>query len=200
MKKKSSNFLFNFISPIYGLFYNSQKKNYRKNLALLRTHISLSNFNSVIDVGCGTGAMCSALKETFCEVTGVDPALRMLQIGMKKKENKDITFIECQTCHSMPFNDKSFDISIASYVAHGLKKDERQILYNEMSRLSKEYVLFFDYNERRSILTNIVEWAEGGDYFNFIKTVGTELENAFESVMEIKLDKRASWYICKPKK
>lgn len=198
MKNKKNNFLFNFIAPVYALFYKSQKKTYTKDINILGKYIDITSFTSIIDIGCGTGAMCAAFNEKIQSVTGVDPAVKMLNIGKKKKENKDITFVECNTCATIPFKDKSFDLSVASFVAHGIKPSERQTLYTEMSRLSKHYVLYYDYNEKRSIITSIVEWFEGGDYFNFIKTVKKELNNSFLSVEEIKLDKSASWYICKP--
>ena len=196
--KKSGNFLFNFIAPIYGLFYNSQKKNYKITIDNIRDELDLSNFESIIDVGCGTGALCSVLNQEGLHVTGIEPAIRMLKIGSKKEENKDISFVECSTCSSLPFKDKSFDLSIASYVAHGLQPSERKQLFLEMNRLSKHYVIIHDYNEQRAFFTNIIEWFEGGDYFNFIKTVKTELNEHFKSVKVINVKKQASWYICEP--
>lgn len=29
-------------------------------------------------------------------------------------------------------------------------------------------IKFHDYNKKRSLITDIAEWLEGGDYFNFI--------------------------------
>ncbi len=199
MSKKQNNFLFNFIAPVYGLFYNSQKKNYVQNIKVLRKYLNISEYKSIIDIGCGTGAMCAALNKEGIKVTGVDPATKMLNIGRKKKENKNIEFVECDTCEKLPFTDKIFDLSVASYVAHGLKPEQRITLYSEMSRLSKHYVIYYDYNEKRAWLTSVIEWFEHGDYFNFIKNVKTELNENFELVQEIKLNKQASWYVCTPK-
>ncbi len=193
-----SNFLFNFISPVYGLFYNSQKKKYRTSLEKVKKDFDISSFNSVIDVGCGTGALCSVLNETKISVTGVDPAKRMLNIGARKEENKDIEFVQAGTNSMLPYDDKKFDISIASYVAHGIKADKRKSLYLEMSRVSKRYVILYDYNSNRGFFTNIIEWAERGDYFNFIKNVKSELNENFKSVKIIDVDVRAALYICEP--
>lgn len=198
MKKKKENFLFNFIAPFYGLFYNFQKKNYKTTINNVRKEINLSDYKNIIDVGCGTGALCSVLNEEGLQVTGIDPALRMLNIGLKKTENKDINFIECSTCSKLPFSDKSFDISIASFVAHGLHPEERKQLYLEMGRLSKHYVIIYDYNNRKAIITSIIEWFERGDYFNFINVVQTELDEHFKTVKVIKITKQTSWYICVP--
>ena len=197
-KKAESSFLFNFIAPIYGLFYEGQKKQYAESLQKLKEVVDITKYNNIIDVGCGTGALCSVLFQEGLKVTGIDPAIKMLNIGSKKKENKDIEFINACACRELPFPDKAFDLSVASYVAHGLKPEERQVLYIEMSRISKRYVIFYDYNEKRAFFTSIIEWAERGDYFNFIKKVKIELNAGFKTVQEIKLDKQASWYLCEP--
>ncbi len=199
MKKKANdNFLFNFIAPIYGLFYNSQKKNYKITIDNMHNELDLSKYNTIIDVGCGTGALCSVLNKEGLNVTGIEPAARMLKIGIKKDENKEINFNECGTCSKLPFEDKSYDLSIASYVAHGLHPEERKKLFLEMGRLTKHYVIIHDYNDTRGFFTNIIEWLEGGDYFNFIKVVQSELNEHFKSVRVINVKKQAAWYICEP--
>ena len=198
-KRKSGNLLFNFIAPIYGLFYNSQKKNYKGIIDNIRNEFDISKFDNIIDVGCGTGALCSVLIKEGLEVTGIEPASRMLKIGSRKTENKEVSFIGCKSCETLPFEDKSFDLSIASYVAHGLQKEERNQLFSEMNRLTKNYVIIHDYNANRAIPINIIEWLEGGDYFNFIKIVKTELSLHFKTVKVVDVKKQAAWYICEPK-
>jgi ubiquinone/menaquinone biosynthesis C-methylase UbiE len=198
MKKKNGNFLFNFIAPIYGLFYNSQKKNYKITIANMKEIIDISKYKNIIDIGCGTGALCSVLNQEGLEVTGIEPAVRMLKIGSKKIENSKINFVECSTCSKLPFEDNSFNLSIASYVAHGLHPEERIQMFKEMSRLTKDYVIIHDYNNQRRFFTNIIEWLEGGDYFNFIKVVQTELNEHFKSVKVVNVKKQAAWYICEP--
>ena len=141
---------------------------------------------------------CSVLNKEGLEVTGIEPAVRMLKIGLKKNENSNINFLECSTCSKLPFEDNSFNLSIASYVAHGLHPEERNQMYLEMSRLTKDYVIIHDYNNQRGFFTNIIEWLEGGDYFNFIKTVQTELKEHFKTVRVVNVKKQAAWYICEP--
>ena len=199
MKKKSNdNFLFNFIAPIYGLFYKSQKKNYLITIENMREEINIADYNNIVDVGCGTGALCSVLNQEGLQVTGIEPAEKMLKIGSKKAENSNIDFVKCGTCSKLPFPDKSFDLSIASYVAHGLKPHERKQLFLEMKRLTKHYVIIHDYNDERAFFTNIIEWFEGGDYFNFIKVVQSELNEHFKTVRVVNVKRQASWYICEP--
>ncbi len=196
--KRGKKGLFDKIAPIYGLFYGYQKWHYRGLLERVHGEVDLSHYKKIIDVGCGTGALCSVLNQRGFVVTGVDPALRMLKIGENKRENRGIEFIQASALTRMPFADKSFDVSIASYVAHGLKSYERKVMYAEMSRISKHLVIIYDYNHNKSRLTSIVEWLEGGDYFNFVKKAKAEMEDSFQQVRILNVSPGGAWYICVP--
>lgn len=202
---KESSVLFNAIAPIYGLFYHRQKKRFQEVIDRVSSELDLSIYESILDVGCGTGALCSVLREKGLSVTGMDPAENMLQIAKMRTANNDIRFIQANVLRRLPFEDKSFDLSIASYVAHGLQKSERKQMYIEMGRVTKNKVIIYDYNQKRSLPTSIIEWLERGDYFGFIKTAEHEMKNCvsemkgcFSEVRVIEADIRACWYICTP--
>lgn len=206
MRKANNNFLFNFIAPVYGLFYNKQKNRYREVLARFLLDWRQQGYASILDVGCGTGALCSVLNAAGLSVTGIDPAEKMLSIAKRQPENQDIRFLQANALVRLPFEGKSFDISIASYVAHGLQKSERMKLYAEMSRVTRSSVIIYDYNQTRSLMTSFVEWLERGDYFRFIKNpkgdmedCGSELGKCFSEVRVLDVDKRAAWYVCTPR-
>lgn len=116
----------------------------------------------------------------------------------KKKSPAGITYLQADAVTPLPFADKSFDICTASYVAHGLKADERKALYAETGRLADRFVILYDYSGGRSPLTNLIEWLEGGDYFNFIRSAEDELRAAFAEVTVVPADVRAAWYVCVP--
>jgi ubiquinone/menaquinone biosynthesis C-methylase UbiE len=191
--------LFDKIAPIYGWFYGYQKWHYRGLLERVQDEVDLSRYKRIIDVGCGTGALCSVLHQRGFVVTGVDPALQMLKIAGNKRENRDIEFIQASALERMPFADKSFDVSIACYVAHGLRNCERKVMYAEMSRVTKHRVIVYDYNDKRSLLTSIIERLEGGDYFNFIKVAKAEMEESFHEVQVLNVGPRGAWYIGVPR-
>lgn len=200
---KDSTFLFNTIAPIYGLFFRMQKKLYRRVIDQVVNDIDLKSYKNILDVGCGTGALCSVLVENGLSVTGVEPAEKMLRIA--KHQVKNCHFMQASVLDSLPFEDKSFDVSIASYVAHGLHKDDRMKMYQEMSRVTRHKVIIYDYNQNRSFLTSLIEWLEHGDYFNFIKVAKSELQDCvsdmkkcFKEVQVINVDSKAAWYICTP--
>ncbi len=203
MNRSDSTRLFNSIAPVYGLFFSYQKRRYAKTLDAMQSYL---NHETVLDIGCGTGALCSALSERGLSVTGVDPAEEMLAIARRKNTDKAITFIQADATTTLPFADKEFDLVLASYVAHGMQEEMRKSLYRQMSRLAKHYVIIYDYNANRSALTSLIEYLEGGDYFHFIKHAQkelqecvTELQHCFSKVDVVQVGKRANWYICVPK-
>lgn len=205
MARKNSNILFNSIAPVYGLFYKTQKKRFAEVIEGIENEFDLSSFKTIIDIGCGTGALCSVLNEKGLTVTGIDPAGNMLEIARNKQKNNDIKFVQADVLEGLSFKDNSFDVAIASYVAHGLKAEERKCMYAEMSRVTKKWVIIYDYNDNRSLLITIVEWLEGGDYFHFIKNAEpemrdcfSEMKSCFSKVKAINVDESAAWYICKP--
>ena len=205
MKKRKSESVFNLIAPIYGLFYEYQKKGFSKMLESAEKELGLSSFETILDVGCGTGALCAVLSEKGLIVTGVDSAEKMLGVARKKPENSSVRFVRANILEKQVFDDKSYDISIASYVAHGMKPSDRGLMYSEMQRVTKSAVLIYDYNQKRSLLTTIIEWLEGGQYFNFIKDPESELKNCvnelkkcFSEVKVINVGVRSALYICTP--
>lgn len=205
MGKKSNGSLFNLIAPVYALFYDMQRKRFAKIWERARKELDLQSYKTIIDIGCGTGALCSVLHEKGLTVTGVDPAEKMLKAARKKAGNTSIQFVEADVLQTLPYKDKEFDISIASYVAHGLQPEQRRLMYAEMSRITKGKVIIHDYNANRSILTSLIEWLEQGDYFHFIKVAEKEMaacldqmKSCFSDVTVINVDTRASWYICTP--
>lgn len=201
MGKKDSKLLFNLIAPVYGLLYHKQKKHFAKVVSGIATEMDLTTYANILDVGCGTGALCAVLHANGLTVTGVDTAEKMLKIAIKNLKGKGISFIRANACEALPFSDKWFDVSIASYVAHGMGEHERKRLYTEMSRVTRYKVIIYDYNKRRRLLTTIIEWLERGDYFRFVKNAETEMKetgDCFSAVRVVNVDAQAAWYICNP--
>lgn len=201
-KKEKKPFLFNKIANIYGLFFNRQVREYSLILNSVKDEFDPYNYESVLDIGCGTGALCKVLQGYNLQVTGIDPAEAMIKVAMKKtgtieKNKHPIKFICGDVLKGLAFEDKLFDFSITSYVAHGLILEEREILFKEMKRVSKQTIVIFDYNEQRSLLTDIVESLEGGDYFNFISSIRNELKKEFGNLEVINTGKRSALYICR---
>ena len=191
--------LFDLIAPVYGLFYEKQRSKFTKAIKRAKPVFDITTYNRVLDVGCGTGALLSVLYEKGLSVSGVEPSEKMLKIAKKNNINNKIEIKRGDVLKKLPFDDRSFDIVITSYVAHGMKSSNRIKMYKEMSRVASHLVIIYDYNKKRSVLTNTIEFLEGGNYFSFIKRAGKEMKYVFENVETINVDKKASWYICVPK-
>lgn len=189
--------LFDRIAPIYGRTFRSQYQHYLEIYQREPVKLILADSQSILDIGCGTGAMASALRDSGYQVSGVDASLGML-LQAKKLISPDATSCVLSDVNSgLPFCPKGFDVCLASYVAHGLKPSQRLALYAEMRRLAGKIVIIHDYNDKRSLITDIAEWGEGGDYFNFIKVVKSELRDFFGNLQVIPVEPRAALYVCR---
>lgn len=205
MARSGSEFLFNTIAPVYGLFFDYQRRQFAHSFQLAAPELDLSEFKSALDVGCGTGALAAYLADKGLSVTGADPAAGMLKIAKRKLKGKSIPLVQANVLERLPFADLSFDLSIASFVAHGLQPGERKKMYQEMGRVSRSKVVIYDYNQKRAVLTTVLEWLERGDYFRFIKQAEFEmrdcmsdLKQCFSSVEVIHVNRQAALYICTP--
>ncbi len=194
MAKREKKKLFDFIAPVYGMFFPMQLKMYDFVPNLLH-QLMIRPPMSILDVGCGTGALAMVLAKNHYRVTAIDPAKGMLKIALWKTRGEDIRYVHMKEMGKLPFRDHEFDLVISSYVLHGMKKEERQGLYKEMKRVSRRKVIIHDYNQERAVLTDVVEYMEKGDYFNFIKMASQEMEEIFGQVKTIQTGKRACWYI-----
>ena len=207
MSDSRSNRIFSGIAPLYGLFFDRQRRHYGAVLTSVQNMLALPARATILDVGCGTGALVSILSDRGFEVTGVDPVRGMLDIAARKlagastdkPTGNPVALVQASVLERLPFDDKSFDVAIASYVAHGLSAPERKVMYAEMSRVARRLVVFHDYNANRSLLTDFAERLEGGDYFAFIKIARAEMEQSFRSVRVVDVGPHAAWYLCVPK-
>lgn len=187
--------LFNTIAPVYGLFFDYQVKNFRKVLDTANDNLDILSGTSFLDIGCGTGALSYALLERGFRVTGVDAAPQMIHQAQERNAGNFENYVVGDVLKGLPFADKSFDVVIASFVAHGMKEAERKVLYAEASRLANTMILFHDYNAKRSIGSDFIEWLEGGDYFGFIKIVEAELKEALGNVRVLDVARKSALYI-----
>ncbi len=188
--------LFDSIASIYGLFYRYQVKNFTRMIAKFSHHIELTPQSKVLDVGCGTGALCATLAAIDCDVVGIDASSKMIDVAKRKTKKYPITYHIADATKHLPFKDKEFDIVFASFVLHGMKKEMRLEIYKELMRVARSYVVIHDYNSKRNLLTDIVETVERGDYFSFIQEADGEIASFFPHITTINVGKTSSWYIC----
>lgn len=187
--------LFNKIAPVYGMFFGYQVRNFKTVIDIAGTQIYIPEHESFLDIGCGTGALPYVLSELGNNTTGVDAALRMIKLAKAHNAGNKTKFAVGDVLTGLDFADKSFGIVIASYVAHGMNEKDRKKLYGEARRLARKMIIFHDYNKTRSLGSDLIEWLEGGDYFNFIKIAESELKEYFGNVQVIPVGKKSAWYV-----
>lgn len=72
---------------------------------------------SVLDAGCGSGALSAALRDRRATVTGLDASAGMLDLA-KKRLGDDVELRLADLNDPLPFEDGAFDDVIASLVLH----------------------------------------------------------------------------------
>jgi ubiquinone/menaquinone biosynthesis C-methylase UbiE len=184
--------LFDLIARPYAWFYQYQQRQFSTMIPhLLHTLPVLPD--SVLDIGCGTGAMCEVFLENGLIASGCDRSSEMIRQA-KRLTSSAITYVEADVLKGLPYLDHSFDLVIASFVAHGMTADSRLKLYSEMNRIARNNVILYEYGSTRHWLSDIMEYLEGGDYFNFIKVIDQELASFFGNLTKIPVGKYAVGY------
>ena len=188
--------LFDKIASIYQWFFKLQIRSYQKTIQEYDEYLNISQGDRVLDLGCGTGAFTYSLKENGYKVIGIDASSSMIN---KSRQNK-VNCIQSNIIEGLDFPDNSFDLVTAAYVVHGLDKRDRFKLYNEAKRLTKDQVIFHDYQQKDNLifyLIDIIEYLEGGDYFSFRNNAFTEMKKTFNTVKIIDIGILSNWYICR---
>jgi SAM-dependent methyltransferase len=183
--------LFHRIAPIYNRFGAMQRRMFAPAVAEHRDAIGAEPGDSFLDVGCGTGVLLAVLREAGFRAEGVDAAPNMVREGQKAGQTCALGDIGA----GLPFPDSSFDFVISSFVAHGLDAGLRRGLYREAGRIARKAVIIHDYRGRQGPLTEIVEWFEGGDFFNFAESAEAEMREAFGELEVIDLARSKAWYV-----
>jgi SAM-dependent methyltransferase len=184
--------LFDLIASPYAWFYPYQVRQFKNHIPLL-LHSLREPCTSVLDVGCATGAMCQVFAEQGMHTEGCDRSAAMIKHA-KRLTSASIIYTLADTAKGLPYADCSFDIVIASFVAHGMPADQRTQLYTEMRRIARKTVLLYDYGPTRHWLSDVMEFLEQGDYFSFIKVVDQELLSFFGNLTKLPVGRHAVWY------
>ncbi len=196
MKPQKS--LFDTIAPVYNVFFNYQVRSFRTILSRAGTYLIVPKNARVLDIGCGTGALAFCLNEMGYRVTGVDASPKMVEMAQKNNKAAKINFLVADVLKGLPYKDKSFDLIMSSYVAHGLQRESRLVFFTEAKRLAATQLIFQDYNKKRKALSDLVEWVERGDYFYFIQHAEDEMKGIFQTVDVRSFAAQIAWYICTP--
>jgi SAM-dependent methyltransferase len=179
--------LFDWIAEPYGWFYAYQKRHYRRVVQAM----GLKSDLKVLDLGAGTGAMASLLNEDH-DVLAVDGSKAMLRVMKRLDPRLNMELVDIT--QTLPYTDKQFDVVLTSFVLHGLKAKDRLHVLHEMKRVA-ELVIVYDYYGKRHFFTDIVEFVEQGDYFNFMKQFKGEFRSFFPEYAIFPINTGSALYI-----
>ncbi len=185
--------LFNNIAPYYQLFFKYQVWSYGK---IVDEYIHLlkdEKVDTVLDIGCGTGAFGYVFQERGYSVTGIDVAPEMVKRGI----NNDLYCEKGDINEGLSYSDNSFDMVISAMVAHGLDEKTRQKFFKETKRIAKNVVLIQDYKFQRKFYVDIIEKLEGGGYFNYIENGLNQFDSIFDNLSIKEVSRNLNWYISK---
>ena len=103
---------------------------------LMRDLLQPMHGESVLDIGCGTGACLTALLEMGLRVSGLDPSTYMLDIALKKIDHRADLYRNY--AEDLPFDDNSFNYSCL-FTTLEFVDDPRKTL-QEAFRVTKDRV------------------------------------------------------------
>ena len=121
--------------------------------------LGLGSYRTVLDVGCGTGALARRLTGLGYEVTGVDPSDGML--GVMRSRAPEVRAVHGSGTE-LPFDPDSFDVVVSVAAFHHIAEpDAVSATLAEMTRVSRPggRIVIWDHNPRNpywSLLMNRV--------------------------------------------
>lgn len=127
--------------------YDGKVKLSKKIIDSIASRVELSDGMSVLDVGCGSGALSIAIakKNDKARVVGVDRwdgvyASFSKQLCIKNAEAEGVTNVEFVQgdARCLPFKDESFDVVVSNYVYHNIPSKNRQDIVLETLRCLKK--------------------------------------------------------------
>lgn len=122
---------------------------------------------SVVDICCGTGALCRDLAAEGYEVTGVDYSDAMLgEAARRAKRSRDIRYFRADA-RQLPFEDGAYDAGVLSLCLHENAPEDRSALLAEAARVAKTLVVV-DYSHTRGalgVLAHVPERMAGSRHY-----------------------------------
>ena len=98
--------------------------------------------SDVLDLACGTGELCIALRGTKnCDVTGLDLSLRMLDFATRANSFDNVIFCHGDATELGEIADASFDYATVLFLLHELPRERRAQVVREGLRVARHLLL-----------------------------------------------------------
>ncbi len=190
---KRAKFIFNLIAPIYGRLDKKLEAGFYSTVLILNNEINIAG-KTILDIGSGTGAWSSSLNKFGpAYIQGIDFSEKM--ILQAQKNHPELKFNQGNAENLSEFEDNSFDIVTASFVLHGVKKEKRANILNEMNRISIKYIILNDFTGKTPLFIRFLEFMERSDYKNFKQNFCSEFKAKFNNTKKIRARYGTGLYI-----
>ncbi|MBI5748371.1 MAG: class I SAM-dependent methyltransferase [Nitrospinae bacterium] len=138
----------------YDSWYYTKKGKYisglEKRVLLKMIKLSVISYqSSAIDIGCGTGYFTEFLSGFCKNIIGVDTSMDMIKYAMIKHKDSNIKYLIADA-ESLPFKERSFDISVSVTAVNFIKNPARAV--SEAVRISRQKI-FLGVLNRWSLLS-----------------------------------------------
>jgi len=180
------------IAPMYDLLLYPFVQKIRKKIL---KHCVSENYQSIIDVCCGTGNQLKLLKKHGFQVTGIDLSTEMLQVSKKGKYAPDCRH---EDAARMSFPDNRYDMAMTTFALHEKEGPVAREILREMIRVVRPggriLLIDFYFTSRSSHLSksiiSLIERNAGGDHFrNFREFIRYGGISALMDGFPLKIDK-----------
>ena len=108
-------------------------------------HVALdliASGSSVLDIGCGTGVFCVALRrKKDCPAVGLDLSLRMLEFARKNNPFPDMAFVHGDATDLTCYRDRSFDYVTMLHLVHELSRKQQFLVLKEALRVAGRAII-----------------------------------------------------------
>lgn len=97
---------------------------------------------TVLDIGCGTGALCHALCEKKqCRVVGLDLSLKMIEFARKHFAHPNAIYVHGDATDLSDYGDRSFDFAAMMLFIHELEEEKQKHALEESLRVAKKVII-----------------------------------------------------------
>lgn len=98
--------------------------------------------SSVMDIACGTGALCYELcKEKQCSVVGLDLSLKMIKFAQTQFAHPNATYVHGDATDLSDYGDRSFDYAVMMLFIHELEEEQQQRAIEEALQVAKRVII-----------------------------------------------------------
>jgi ubiquinone/menaquinone biosynthesis C-methylase UbiE len=126
-----------------GYFYAKYLDPWTKELREMISQYIEDN-SSVIDIGCGTGALAFEIAEKCKSVVGVELSLKMLRHAYEQKQKGDFSHVEFVHADGSRLTEMvkgKFDYATTSFVLHEMSQKERLKAVEEMKKIAQKVII-----------------------------------------------------------